>query len=263
MCSFGNFSTNGSAKLTPELFGLSIKGFEMKIWEQPHTNFEGREKELTVIIPIGLIEGHGSHLVSGADILIPLAIAESIDERVENCIIMYPIPYGVGDKNKKRFMLTIRPETFENMLDDTISSLVGHGFKKIFIINGHYDNYPSIEKVVSSKRCSDKDLRFLYLNWWSVLSEKTQRLFGEESDYAHAGQLETSVLLGINPDFVNFESENFSMPEIKENKDFPCMQKCSEYTCYANIERASASKGKITIEDAVEQMIEAMKKVFQ
>jgi len=107
----------------------------------------------------------------------------------------------------------------------------------------------------------EKKPQIVSVNWWDILSEKTKRLFGSESDYAHAGQLETSVLLGIKPELVNFNPDN-SESALDLKQPFPCTHKCSEYTCYANIERASSSKGQITMEDAVEQIIEKMKPVF-
>jgi len=67
----------------------------MKIWEQPHSAFAGREKEMIVVLPVGLIEGHGPHLASGSDVIIPQAIAERIDKRLENILIMPPVSHGV------------------------------------------------------------------------------------------------------------------------------------------------------------------------
>ncbi len=226
----------------------------MKIWEHPYSDFRGREKDITVLFPIGLTGEHGSHLATGADILVPQDIAEKIDERIENGLMLFPLAYGTGIK-EERFKICVTESTFERLIEEILCSMISQGFLKFVLINGHNENLAAVEKVLQRLRKESSETKFMCVNWWSVLGEKTRMIFGEKSDYAHSGQLETSVMLGIDSKLVNLNRLRSQNVIDKEEKNFPCTKKCEKYSCYANLEAASASKGKITIEDSVEQII--------
>ena len=66
---------------------------EHMTWKQAQAYFAEHD---TVVIPVGSIENHGSHLALGTDFLVPSHIAQTIDQQTD-VLIAPAVPYGVAD----------------------------------------------------------------------------------------------------------------------------------------------------------------------
>ena len=95
-----------------------------------------------VLIPIGSTEQHGPNLGLGQDHLISQAFCELAAERLRPRVLSAPaIPWGISDHHMNfPGSMTLRPETFLDLLEDVINSLVHHGLRRFLLVNGHGGN---------------------------------------------------------------------------------------------------------------------------
>ena len=75
----------------------------------------------TVILPIGSVEQHGSHLPIGTDYIYIQALAQEVAERM-NAFLLPAIPFSTCYERigKKGSSICARPNTFYQMLEELI-----------------------------------------------------------------------------------------------------------------------------------------------
>ncbi|MDH3312748.1 MAG: creatininase family protein [Nitrosopumilus sp.] len=146
------------------------------------------KKEQAVIIPVGSIEQHGSHLPVSTDTDIVTEVAKRISKK--NGFLLLPtITYGVSFEHAPFFNLSIRESTLRTVLSDLCTSLLSNGIKTVFIINGHHGNLKSIKNIdIKLKKISKNKLKVFPLSYWHFMKR----------DFDHAGFVETSLMLAIS-----------------------------------------------------------------
>ena len=98
--------------------------------------------------------------------------------------------------------LTSTTETFMTMLEETIHSLVVHGFRKFLVLNSHGGNNPPISVLLQrlmEKYDSDEAEIYSRFAWAGDAELSDFRLQGTSG---HAGETETSMMLHLRPDLV-------------------------------------------------------------
>jgi creatinine amidohydrolase len=78
--------------------------------------------------------------------------------------------------------------------------LVRNAFRNIIIINGHGGPQTAILNQVSAEVAMAHRVNTLVLNWWTLASDVTLEVFGE--DGGHAANNETAFIQAINPRLV-------------------------------------------------------------
>ena len=107
------------------------------------------KRSQTVIIPIGSNEQHGPTGLLGTDWLCPEIIAHEAQKSGD--IIVGPT-FNVGMAQHHLGFpgtVSLRPTTFIAAIGDWCRSLAGHGFTKIYFLNGHGGNVATIEAAFS------------------------------------------------------------------------------------------------------------------
>ena len=93
----------------------------------------------TAILPIAVVERHGSHLPVGADWMIVDAIASRVAETMgEGCYLLPTMPYGtsaghVGEAGT----LSLAPLTLMHVVRDLVDGLIAQGIRRVAVINSH------------------------------------------------------------------------------------------------------------------------------
>jgi len=160
----------------------------------------------TIIIPIGSTEQHGQALPLSTDTLIAEFIAKEISKN-KNWIIGPTINIGYSDKPQP-FMkfagtITYNPETLMAIICDYVSSVYLHGFREIFIVNGHGGNNKLIKKAAVSLRDKFFDIQVYLHNWWKIEGVESFANTIDKNSLNHAGTLETALAFALFGDIVN------------------------------------------------------------
>ncbi|MGE5575585.1 MAG: creatininase family protein [Syntrophothermus sp.] len=158
------------------------------------------ERSDTVLIPVGTLEAHGHHLPLGTDVLIPGRIAEALDARIGDRILIAPeINYGHS------WYLSIYPgtidissETLINYLFEVGKGFLKWGFQNIVYLNGHGGNNPAL--TIVSEKLAALGARVAIINWWMDLRQEILEICEGQG---HAGEDETSVIMAIDENLVD------------------------------------------------------------
>lgn len=154
----------------------------------------------TAVLVTGSVEQHGGHLPLGTDAYAALTVAERVARRIDAPVLPLS-PVGVAPYHLPwRGSLSLRPETFINLLVDVCDGLSAAGVTRVIIVNWHEGNTPSI------RLGADEVQRRLPVRVVVVESHIiTNSLFPEEMEFTHAGAMETAAVLAHRPDLVHLD----------------------------------------------------------
>lgn len=177
-------------------------------WKEAERYFENND---TVIIGVGSIESHGTHIALGTDTLIPDKILDIIEEDID-ILIAPTVPYGACD-SLETFpgTVSISEEGLYMIMTKIVDSLLSHGIEKVVFLNGHGGNISTLNKI-----CLELDsigCLGTIINWWSLAGELNADWKG-----GHGGAEETSAVMAINTDFVDLDAiEPMGLENISED----------------------------------------------
>lgn len=155
-----------------------------------------------VILPFGATEEHGSHLPLGTDSMQCEEMVRRIADEFD-AIVMPPIRYGEC-RTTRNFpgTVSLRSETVQAIAFDIVSELARHGIRRVLVLSGHAGSGHMAAIRLGVQRAVEQapEVRAMVLSDYDIAYD----LAGEEfpSDDGHAGQIETSRMLGIRPDLV-------------------------------------------------------------
>jgi creatinine amidohydrolase len=165
----------------------------------------------TVIVTVGTLEPHGV-VNNGADNTAPVAIAREIAQDAGiNAFIAPHIPYGVtGSMAPYPGALHIPDDVFRAYFRAVLEGMVKNRFRDIIIINGHGGGQTAILQEVARDVALERNVNTLVVNWWTLASDITLRVFGE--DGGHAGINETAFVQAIDASLVR--RERYTGPDM-------------------------------------------------
>lgn len=154
----------------------------------------------TVIVPIGSNEQHGPTGLLGTDWMCPEIIAHAAHEKGD--LLVAPT-FNVGMAQHHLGFpgsISLRPSTMIAAIRDWTVSLAGHGFDRIYFLNGHGGNVATIEAAFSeiyseaSWRGERRGFALKLKNWWDLsgVSQLCSRLY-PQGHGSHATPSEIAV----------------------------------------------------------------------
>lgn len=195
-------------------------------WEEltSKTFVEARElTKGTCVIPFGVIEKHGLHMPLGTDVLVARKIAEEA-AKIEP-VVIFPF-YFFGQIAEARHVpgtISYSPELQYKALEETCGEIARNGFKKIILLNGHGGNNAFISCFLQNTLYREKDYAVYSVSAFDPQDEYDQirRALKTDDFGGHAGNFETSVVMGIDPDLVRMDSvETEGMRDYGRLSDF-------------------------------------------
>ena len=167
------------------------------------------DKANTLIIqPIGAVEQHGPHLPLVVDAAIATAVIGQALSKLDSAISAYALPplyYGKSNEHW-RFpgTITLSAQTLTAVLMEVAEGVYRAGFRKLVLVNGHGGQPQILEIVARDLRQQHNDFMVFPMFVWGA-PHCVADLVGdrEYSEGIHAGDVETSVMISLLPDFVN------------------------------------------------------------
>ena len=166
-----------------------------------------------VIIPVAAIEQHLEHMAMEHDWRSVNVVAERIAESLNpNVLVACGLMAGISEHHMSHpGTLTLRPATFQAVLNDLIRSVVMAGFKNVLVLNGHGGNVAPISGVWDQYLREFKGVNLHFRSYWDVYTqEDAEELLdsGKRLPHdlpGHAQEFETSVGLAAFPENVRTE----------------------------------------------------------
>jgi len=154
------------------------------------------------ILPWGATEAHNYHLPHGTDVIEATTLAEAAaaeaTRRGAKVVVLPTIPFGNNAQQLDQVAtISIRTTTAAAILIDVAHSLTAQGIDRLVVLNAHGGNdfKPLVRDVQAQFR-----MLIAVINFWQMTPGTVDEIFDEPGD--HAGELETSFLLHVRPDWV-------------------------------------------------------------
>jgi len=217
------------------------------------------------IIPLGSLEKHGDHLPIGTDNFLihqKAVLASKIEP-----VVVFPTVMFTENCEAKNNPGAIAVETnlYFQLLESLCDEVARNGFKKIILASGHGGNRFFLRFFVQTILDKGKDY-VVYLPE-SLLDPEVERKTLETAFDYHAGESETSQLLYLHPELVKVHAIPTEPGNPLKRSKVPGIMTpvywFSDYPeHYAGDARpATSEKGKLLIENAVEILVEVVRKV--
>jgi len=160
-------------------------------WEESQALF--KETDIA-IIPVGSQEQHGPALPLDNDAFqaqeFAYLVADRLWPKIKTAVTPL-ISYGVSPHHMSfSGTITLRHETFIDLIVDVGKSLAKHGAKKIIVMNSHGGNTAALS-IALRKLYDEEGLWCVGIEWWKITADVVKETF--EPPHFHADEMETSV----------------------------------------------------------------------
>lgn len=168
-------------------------------------------KENVVLVqPIGAIEQHGPHLPLAVDAAISVAVLGKALEQLSPEIPAYALPPLYYGKSNEHWhfpgTITLSAQTLLAVLMDVAESVYRAGFRKLILMNSHGGQPQVLEIAARDLHVQHAD--FWVFPWftWRVPNVAKELLSPKEREFGiHAGDAETSLMMAVLPEQVQFD----------------------------------------------------------
>lgn len=141
-------------------------------------------------VPLGSTEQHGPHLPLDTDTRVAVALAEALSKERSDVVVSPPLPFGSsGEHSGFPGTLSIGQEALEVVVTELVRS--ADRWDGVVLVSGHGGNAEALLRAVHRLRKEDRNV----MAWWPTL------VGGD----AHAGHIETSVMLALDPTAVRVD----------------------------------------------------------
>lgn len=176
-------------------------------------NRQTREQLRTVaatalaVLPVGSTEQHGPHLPVGTDTFAVEAVARraalAVAEQIP--IVVAPtLPFG-SSQHHLPFggTMSLGTETYYRVIRELVASLIGSGFRRVLVLNGHGGNQELVELAVRDLALKHPVALGAAPYWRIAESALTATAIPAVPRLpGHAGAFETSLVMALAPEFI-------------------------------------------------------------
>lgn len=154
------------------------------------------------VLPWGATEAHNYHLPYGTDNIqnefICAEAAKLAWGRGAKVVVLPNIPFGANCQQLDiKLTINLNPSTQFIILKDIVAALDAQGIKKLVILNGHGGN--EFKQMIRELSAEFPEMFICQIHWFRV-DPNWDRYFEDTGD--HAGEMETSIMLKIVPEWV-------------------------------------------------------------
>ena len=250
-----------------------------KIWWNDFSanQFHGLDPNKTIaVFPVAAVEQHGPHLPVGTDTIINQGHLDLLVQRAPADLDIRILPVqAIGKSNEHIWQKGTLSGTATNLIDAWTQiglEIARTGIKKVVFVNSHGGNVSILDIVARELRVRQNMLAVKagWSHFWpkDIYSDIENR-FG-----IHGGDSETSLVMHFRPELVNREAlQDFPSVAQRDEQGYKYMRPTGmlSYAWIASdihplgaageASKATADKGRITVETAVDGFIELLREV--
>lgn len=164
------------------------------------------EADALVIVPIGSLEQHGPHLVTGVDIVLAGAVAERTARRLAAAgapTVVTPTVWTGLAEHHMAFggTVTLDYDAFAAILRGILRSAHRCGFRRAMLLNGHGGNAEAVA-VAASAASTEFGMKVAAGTYWHLIGGAFAPILERQAGVLHACEAETSMMMALRPDSV-------------------------------------------------------------
>jgi creatinine amidohydrolase len=218
-----------------------------------------------VVAPIAACEQHSRHLPTFTDTLLVTAVAEGVEQRLPERVLLLPTQWFGASSHHLRFGATLSAEvdTHIDMLCDLLKPLLDDGYQRLLILNGHGGNIDTMHVALRRLQTVYPERQISAASYWDLAERELAALAeGPRKTMGHACEFETSMVLALRPELVRSEQIRDdpppSEPALRGLFLPEDMKQRTDHGCVGYPERASADKGRAMLQAAVARTAEVV-----
>lgn len=176
------------------------------------------QRDAIVLLPVAAMEQHGPHLPVMVDSLLCAEVALRTARRVaeRQPIVVAPTVWsGLSEHHMPLGgTFTLDFPTMLALLRCLCRSVVRHGFRRIFLLNGHGGNRFAL-RVVVDELSMELGAAMATATYWEPAAGRMARILEQQPGVQHACEAETSMVLALRPELVDaarFAEARFAEP---------------------------------------------------
>ena len=224
------------------------------------------DREIVVLIPTGSLEQHGPHLPLFTDSLLATAVAEAVESRLKEKVLLTPTLWLGASGHHLKFAgsLSASFEGYEAAIISVVESLIPHGFRKFYVLNGHGGNTEPNGIAMRKMKAKYPDAIFGHSGYFAFCVEAIADILeGPAKDMRHACEAEASLIMHLHPDLVRKDLLRddglITKPEVKGVVHH--FDEMTEQGSYGYATFATPAKGKAIFEAAVNGVVQEIEAV--
>ena len=225
------------------------------------------------ILPVAAIERHGGHLPIGTDWLVLEAIAPRVAEAFDRCFLLPTFPFGTSLAHAGTpGTASVRWETLLHVVRDVTGSLLRQGIRRVAVLNnlgGPTETTVQprgnfiVKTAVRQLNYAHPDLDAIWVQPLTAARAELTEIFASASEDLHAAEIETSLLLALQPDLVRAGARDFVPEGVPRTfLDWAPFERLAPGGVWGRPSLASAENGRRALDAAVEGTVRYIRESF-
>jgi creatinine amidohydrolase len=211
-------------------------------------------KDAIVLLPVASTEQHGPHLATGVDDFLCSEVCRRVAAELtpEVPVLVTPtVWFGLADHHVPfGGTFTISLATYYAVLRDLCRSVLGVGFRRIVIVNGHGGNMQALA-AFTGELTRELGASIATTTYFMEGAAEQAKILEDQNGVMHACEAETSMMMAIHPELVNrsrleeAHGPNFDLTAslVPSLKAFRTFAELTASGVAGDARKASASKG--------------------
>jgi creatinine amidohydrolase len=196
------------------------------------------------VLPVGACEQHGPHLPCDTDARMASWAARQVCART-GVLLLSTLEYGTSAEHRGYVgTMSLRPSTLAAIIEDICDSCADSGIQRVAILSAHGGNW--------ILRPTVRDINRRHPNRTVMVVPERALWPGSSADELHAGGMETSIMLYLDPDSVGEVPPDFVPPHPREVLDALPMRAFCPDGIWGAPSTASADHGRQVLARMVE-----------
>jgi creatinine amidohydrolase len=221
--------------------------------------------QTVVLAPIAACEQHSRHLPVFTDTLLVTAVAEGVEQRLPEQVLLLPSLWFGASSHHLRFGATLSAEldTHIDMLCDLVTPLLDDGYQRLLILNGHGGNIDTMQVALRRLQTDYRDRQLAAASYWDLADRELAALAeGPRKNMGHACEFETSMVMVLRPELVRQavikDDPPTAEPILRGLYLAEDMKQRTQQGAVGYPELASAAKGRAFLDAAIERAVEVV-----
>jgi creatinine amidohydrolase len=228
------------------------------------------QDRVLVLAPLAACEQHGPHLPTWTDTLLVTAVAEGVEQRLPQQVLLLPTLWLGASAHHLRFgaTLSLTGDTHVQVLCELLTPLLEEGYRRFLLLNGHGGNVDTMHLALRRLQPRYPDRLLTAACYWDLAATELAGLVqGPRKEMGHACEMETALVLALRPEWVRREEIRDDAPPaaaelrglfLAEDMKQRTRQGVVGYPSYA-----SAETGRALLEAAISRTVEVVQALLR
>lgn len=225
---------------------------------------------VVAVAPIAACEQHGPHLPTLTDTILCSAVAEGVEARLPDRVLLLPTFWLGASHHHLPFGATLSLDALEHasVLASLLRPVLREGFRRLLVLNGHGGNIDTMQVALRRLQPEFPDRLLAAASYWDIAEAELAGIAeGPRKRMGHACEMETSMILALRPELVRLDQAGddcrAEMPELRGVVVVEDFRQRTQRGSFGYPQQASAEKGRKMLESAIGRTVEVVEALLR